>query len=193
MLVPDCTEYPTEPRDAPAHQPLHVATAGVPSIVVVARPFPHCSRSCSPPSESWVKSTTTAFGGTADVAPELRSTKKKSCPDVSPAAAMVPESPITRLPSGVVMTKCERSSVEFVIFLTSIHSSSVDAFVPAHPISLIRSGRVVTNTVLSVEVAAVPFDLYATTANVVVADAVTLLVVVLAVVVASTMLSFMNP
>ena len=132
-----------------------------------------------------------AWGGVFDIASALRSTKKKS--EKLPAAPIVPESWIVRLPSGVVITKCERSRVEFVMFLNSIHSSLEDALVPDHAISFMRSGCVVTKTVLSVEVAVSPFDLYATTANVVVAAATTLLVAEIAVVVPSKTVSFTIP
>src|SRR3989338_10057972 len=61
VVVPFWTEYPIDPGDAPAHQPLHVATAGVLSTVVVATPSPHCKSSCSPESESCAKSEVRTF------------------------------------------------------------------------------------------------------------------------------------
>ena len=96
------------------------------------------------------------------------------------------------MPLVSVITKCDRSSVELVIFFTSIHSSSGKVLVPAQATSLMISGCVVTYTVFSVDVAAVPFDLCATTEKVVVADALTLLVVEVAVVVARMVLSFIT-
>src|SRR3989338_9955010 len=182
VLVPCWTEYPIDPSEAPAHQPPHVGTAGVLSTVVVARPSPHCKSSCSPESESCVKSEVRTFD-TPDTASALRSITRKPVIPPLPMGTSVPESWIMRVPAESVITKCERSSVELVIFFTSIHSSSAKVLVPAQATSLMMSGCVVTNTVSSVDVAAVPFDLWATTEKVVVADALMVLVAEVAVVV----------
>lgn len=192
VLVPCWTEYPIDPRDAPAHQLPHVAIRGVLSTVVVATPFPHCRRSCSPESGSCVKSEVRTFD-TPDTTSVLRSMTRKPFKLLLSTGTSVPESWIVRLPSVVVITKCDRSRVEFVTFFTSIHSSSGKVLVPAHATSLMISGCVVTYTVFSVDVAAVPFDLCATTANVVVADALMLLVAEIEVVVASTTSFFTTP